>query len=57
MSNVVRHEPPLTDALASRPGGRLIVKTSGVSVLSSDVGGNFRSIPRFCVAAALVPAL
>src|ERR1700742_4327934 len=51
---VLMQEPPLIDALASSPGGRLIVRLWGESV---PVSVNFRSIPRFACAPAALPAL
>ena len=53
-SAVVRQAPPSIDALASRPGGRLSVRSSGESV---PVGANLRSTPRLAVEPAAVPAL
>src|SRR5579875_2097710 len=55
---VVRHLPPSIDALASRPAGRLIVRSFGESAPVSDPElENERFSPRLCEPPALVPAL
>ena len=49
-----RHAPPLTEASASSPGGRVIVRSLGESL---PLGEKLRFIPRGTVEAACVPPL
>src|ERR1700744_2762662 len=51
---VLMQDPLLIDALASSPGGRLIVRLCGESV---PVSVNVRSMPRLACAPAALPAL
>src|SRR2546423_2030984 len=51
---VCRQAPPSIEAFASRPAGRLSVRSFGESL---PLGANFKSIPRFTVDPAAVPPL